>query len=345
MAQQMRSRLVNRFLWIVAAMACACAVTLQAQRPAFAPVTNEMLLNPGPDDWLMYSRTYDAQRFSPLTQITRANVSQLRQVFKVEFGMGTQQSIPLVYRGVLYMIVPGAAVRALDATTGATIWEHRRPDGAPQSRAKALAIYEDMVYYTAPDGVVVALDARTGDVRWEVKTTGRMTSGALVVEGRCSWAAPARPGARTATSRRTTRRRAARPGASTRRPARTTRAATPGPAHREPRAGVHLGPAGRIRSGAAAHLLGRLEPDAEHARRPARRQHAAIPRAAPAELYSNSTSRCVPTPGNWSGTTSTCPATTGTWTSAREDAHPDGHRPRPRAREVDQPRRPARSRA
>jgi PQQ-dependent dehydrogenase (methanol/ethanol family) len=169
---------------LVIAAACAGALVLHAQQPAFVPVTHEMLLDPSPDDWLMYSRTYDAQRFSPLRQVTRQNVSQLRQVFKVEFGAGTQQSIPLVYRGVLYMIVPGAAVRALDATTGATIWEHRRPAGAPQSRAKALAIYEDMVYYTAPDGFVVALDARTGDVRWEVQTTGRMTSGALVVEGK-----------------------------------------------------------------------------------------------------------------------------------------------------------------
>ena len=48
---------------------------------SFTPVTKEMLANPSPDDWLMYSRTYDAQRFSPLRQITRQNVGQLRQVF------------------------------------------------------------------------------------------------------------------------------------------------------------------------------------------------------------------------------------------------------------------------
>jgi glucose dehydrogenase len=42
----------------------------------FTPVTKEMLLNPGSDDWLMFSRTYDAQRFSPLRQINRQNVAQ-----------------------------------------------------------------------------------------------------------------------------------------------------------------------------------------------------------------------------------------------------------------------------
>ena len=52
-----------------------------AQVKNFVPVTQEMLLNPSPDDWLMYSRTYDAQRYSPLKQITRANVGQLRMAW------------------------------------------------------------------------------------------------------------------------------------------------------------------------------------------------------------------------------------------------------------------------
>ncbi len=162
--------------------ACAGAAVLHGQRPAFAPVTEQMLQNPSPDDWLMYSRTYDAQRFSPLSQITRQNVGQLREVFKVELGKGVQESIPLVYRGVMYVIMPGAAVRALDAVTGAQIWEHRRPSGA--TRAKTLAIYDDMVFYGSPDGFVVALDAQTGAVRWETKTTGRLTSGTFVADGK-----------------------------------------------------------------------------------------------------------------------------------------------------------------
>ena len=50
-----------------------------AQRPTFAPVTGEMLVKPSPDDWLMYSRTYDAQRFSPLRQITRRTSPSCRK--------------------------------------------------------------------------------------------------------------------------------------------------------------------------------------------------------------------------------------------------------------------------
>ena len=153
-----------------------------AQRPPFTPVTGEMLVKPSPDDWLMYSRTYDAQRFSPLRQITRANVGKLQEVFKKELGTGTIEGIPIVYRGVMYLMTPGASVQALDAATGALIWEHRRPAGA--SRVKTLAIYEDMVYYPSPDGFIVALDARTGEVRWETKTTGGMTAGSVVIEGK-----------------------------------------------------------------------------------------------------------------------------------------------------------------
>jgi proteasome-associated ATPase len=58
------------------------AVVMYAQRQPFVPVSEEMLLKPSPNDWLMYSRTYDAQRFSPLTQISTKNVGQLREVFK-----------------------------------------------------------------------------------------------------------------------------------------------------------------------------------------------------------------------------------------------------------------------
>src|SRR5262245_19024696 len=109
----------------------------------FVPVTDKMLVNPSPDDWLMYSRTYDAQRFSPLKQINKSNVGQLREVFKRELGNGPHESIPIAYRGVLYVQLPAAAIQAINGATGDLIWEYKRPSG--NSRAKALSIYDDMV--------------------------------------------------------------------------------------------------------------------------------------------------------------------------------------------------------
>ena len=118
---------MKQSIFIVAAVSLLGVVAVSAQRPPFVPISDKTLLNPAPEDWLMYSRTYDAQRFSPLKQITRQNVAQLKEVFKLEFPGGQQESIPLVYRGVLYVVVPPNAIRAVDATTGEQIWEHKRP--------------------------------------------------------------------------------------------------------------------------------------------------------------------------------------------------------------------------
>src|SRR3981081_4838873 len=94
-----------------------------AQVKNYIPVTQEMLLNPSPDDWLMYSRTYDAQRFSPLKQINKQNASRLQKVWSSELpDAGTHESIPIVYQGVMYVVVPGGAVRALDGANGKLIW-------------------------------------------------------------------------------------------------------------------------------------------------------------------------------------------------------------------------------
>ena len=164
------------------ALVAAAALVRAQQPPAFVPVSEEMLLKPSANDWLMFSRTYDAQRFSPLEQINTRNVGQLREVFKKELPGGVQESIPIVYRGVMYMLMPGNTVQALDAKTGNTIWEYKRPSGA--TRAKAIAIYDDMIFNTTPDGFITAIDARTGELRWETKSSGRLTAGAIVVEGK-----------------------------------------------------------------------------------------------------------------------------------------------------------------
>ena len=89
---------------------------LLGQGQRFVPVTDQMLLNPSPDDWLMFSRTYDAQRFSPLNQVNRQNVSQLALAWSRGLGPGITETIPTVYNGVMYVNAPGGAVQALDAS-------------------------------------------------------------------------------------------------------------------------------------------------------------------------------------------------------------------------------------
>jgi alcohol dehydrogenase (cytochrome c) len=157
--------------------------------PNYKPVTDDMLSNPSPDDWLQFSRTYDAWRYSPLKQINKKNVGQLHIAWVKGLPAGTTETIPLVHDGVIYTIAPGADVMAINGANGDIIWEYKRSYKNPQlgstERTKSLAIYKDMIYYTAPDGYVVALDATTGKVRWETfKTDTQNTSGAIVVEGK-----------------------------------------------------------------------------------------------------------------------------------------------------------------
>jgi alcohol dehydrogenase (cytochrome c) len=165
-------------------VAVAAQTKPDASKSKTAPaVTSDMLANPSPEDWLMYSRTYDAQRFSPLEFINRRNVGQLRTAWTKEMGNGVHEGIPIVYQGVMYVIQPGAKVWALDATSGELLWEYKR-DTTLAGRSKTLAIYRDLIYYAAPDGFIVAIDARTGTLRWEARTDGGMTSGPVVVDGK-----------------------------------------------------------------------------------------------------------------------------------------------------------------
>ena len=174
---------------VIIAAACVVGAAVRpmpAEVRPFVPVTQQMLEQPGPDDWLMFSRTYDAQRFSPLDQITTENVGRLGLAWARGFGAGIVETVPLVYDGVMYVAAPGALVQALDATTGDVLWEYTRdvaPTRATRQRSKSLAIYDDLVFYTAPDGYVIGLDARTGKLRWEAPTGRDHSSGPLVVEG------------------------------------------------------------------------------------------------------------------------------------------------------------------
>jgi alcohol dehydrogenase (cytochrome c) len=164
--------------------------SLLSQAPEFKPVTESVLTNPDPADWLMINRTFNQHRFSPLNQINKNNVGQLRMAWTRGLPAGTQETTPTVYRGIIYMYVPGASVQAVDGTNGDLIWEYQRdyPKGVnPQAaRNKNIGIYEDMIYFAAPDGVLIALDAKTGAVRWETKVDhgGQTAGGMLVADGK-----------------------------------------------------------------------------------------------------------------------------------------------------------------
>ena len=95
-----------------------------------AQVTDQELLNPDPNDWLLYSGTYNSQRHSLLKQITTGNVGtlQAKWVFHM-FGAKDLEAVPIVYKGVMY-VAQYNRVHALDAASGRVI--HGRT-AAPRS--------------------------------------------------------------------------------------------------------------------------------------------------------------------------------------------------------------------
>src|SRR5437868_9932882 len=75
-------------------------------------------------EWPSYGGGPDGIRYSSLTQINRANVSQLQVAWTYDCGEGPggAQAQPLVADGVLFAVTPHHNVVALDAATGKPIW-------------------------------------------------------------------------------------------------------------------------------------------------------------------------------------------------------------------------------
>jgi len=208
-----------RFGWAISLVALVSSLLLAAEVKEFRPVTEAMLRNPAPGDWLNWRRTDSAWGYSPLEQINKQNVQQLQLAWSWSMDdSGAQEAAPLVYDGVMYLPNPRGVIQALDAATGDLIWEYRpgaTPAAAPSGRGggeqtdiprlaqrpasggsdlgrgiqKTLAIFDDKIFGTTNDAHIVALNARTGKVVWDVKTADdklgyEYTAGPIVVRGK-----------------------------------------------------------------------------------------------------------------------------------------------------------------
>jgi quinohemoprotein ethanol dehydrogenase len=131
------------------------------------------------DNWVMYGRTYDDHRFSPLTKINEQNVAQLGLVWSRELGTTRGlEATPLVEDGVLYTTGSWNVVFAIEANTGKVLWSY--DPKVPRERARFLccdavnrgvALYRGKVYEGTLDGRLIALDKRSGAPVWTVSTT------------------------------------------------------------------------------------------------------------------------------------------------------------------------------
>ncbi len=140
----------------------ASAGCLLAQNPGltnFIPSAN--------GSWPTFNGDYSGRRYSPLTQINKANVSQLKLAWAFQTRSVTLKSTPLEIDGILYFTVPNR-VWAIDAKTGEKIWEFRRTSEGDDIGNRGVAFYNGRIYFGTPDAHFFCLDARNGKKIWEV---------------------------------------------------------------------------------------------------------------------------------------------------------------------------------
>ena len=126
-----------RFRSISAAIALALAACGEAPDQAdsaptaAAPATPATTVAPG--DWPLINRDLNANRYSPLTEITAANVATLTSSWTHQLG-GNSTAVPVVVGGVMY--VPSRdRVVALDGDSGTLVWEYVLPAPPPAAGA------------------------------------------------------------------------------------------------------------------------------------------------------------------------------------------------------------------
>lgn len=124
-------------------------------------------------NWLLHSRDYTNQRFSPLDQINTSNAVKLVPKFIYQTGInGTFSTTPIVADGVMYISTPFSNVVAIDAVTGKEKWryEHKRTAEklccGPSNRGVSLGYGK--VFIGTVDARLIALDQETGRKVWDV---------------------------------------------------------------------------------------------------------------------------------------------------------------------------------
>ncbi len=107
-------------------------------------------------EWPTYGHDPGGMRFSPVTQLTPANVSRLEVAWVYHMkpaaapaaapapegrgrgrgglGFSASEVTPLVVNGTMFISTPYSRVVAIEATTGKEIWAYRLPAGNPSTR-------------------------------------------------------------------------------------------------------------------------------------------------------------------------------------------------------------------
>lgn len=167
---------------LLAILSVASALPALAQDISPAPAFTAAELNaPHNAGWLTNGGSYKNQRFSPLDQINRDTVQNVKGVWRATLGSAldfrhNNQAQPLVHEGVVYIVTGQNDVFAISVETGATLWEYRS-GLTPESAfvccgwvSRGLGLGEGKIFLGQLDARLIALDQQTGKVLWDVQT-------------------------------------------------------------------------------------------------------------------------------------------------------------------------------
>ena len=197
----------RRIRWVVAGLVGigvlggVGAATLVAQGSTLAitptpPLTPAQSTTYAGADWTANGGDVQNDRFSSLTQITKANVGTLTQAWSTDLGIcpshgascGSEEATPVESGGTMYIQTPINGVYALDATTGKVLWNFTPPystwdagfnlssgAGNPAAagfnpgsggRQPGVTLGNGLVYAAFADGSLVALNQISGQIAW-----------------------------------------------------------------------------------------------------------------------------------------------------------------------------------
>lgn len=151
------------------------------------PVTDEMLTNPPPPDWLSWRGTQGTTSYSPLNDINRKTVSSLKLAWSWSLPASSNEAAPLIHDGVMF-VQSGETVEALDARDGTLLWRHKhvadpRFRGMINELHRNFALYGNHVLVATADRKVLALNMRDGSVAWQAPVLGIDQPGQIMSAG------------------------------------------------------------------------------------------------------------------------------------------------------------------
>ncbi len=159
-------------------------LALSAQRPTTtqAPAFDGKTLTALPrESWLTNGGDLFNRRYSPLTQISRENVANLKAVWRVQLnGSGVDakysgEAQPIVYEGAIYVVTGADDVFAVSVDSGAILWSYRANlDQAINVvccgwTSRGVGLGDGKIFVGQIDGRLVALDQQTGAVVWSTQ--------------------------------------------------------------------------------------------------------------------------------------------------------------------------------